>query len=894
MLSCCHTSSGGWLVLSMVYSLGPFRLDGATSVLLRDGQPVRLGARGVAVLHALVAQAPQFVSKDRIVDIAWPGLVVEESNLSVQISAIRRALAVVPGTERWLETLPRRGYRYVGPLSEAAPELPPTNLPELLTSFVGRKVEVAEVQGLLEQVRLLTLVGTGGVGKTRLALRAAERRLHAYADGVWLVELGPLADEQLVAQTLAATLGLKEQAGTPLLQTLTEDLRSKQMLLVLDNAEHLVDACARLASTVLQACGQVAILVTSRERLGVAGEQTYRVPSLSLPEAATESKAAALNSDAVQLFIERALLQLPQFKLTDQNAPALAALCRRLDGIPLALELAAGRLRSMTVEEVLQRLDQCFRLLTGGSRTAPRRQQTLRALIDWSYDLLTVAEQTLLPRLSIFAGGWTLEAAEQVCSGDGIERWEMLDLLTSLADKNLVTTEVRNGTTRYGVLESVRQYASELLAPIVRASLACRHLEQFASLGDPPPVQTTGDWQLKHFAKIEGEHDNLRAALAWAASSGGESAERGLHLAGGLWQFWFRHGHYVEGRRHIGALLATTLEEPTVARARALHGDAGLADRQGDLAAAASQCARSLAIYRALDNRSGVAALLRGSGSVARSQGDYALARTLLEEGLEIERSEGSAQGQALILNELANIQLMQGQHAAARALYEESIVILRDLGILAHMAHPLHNLGLVCAYLNDHATARRLLEESLGLYRASGQPNGVASSLNGLGALYIDTGEAESARVLSAEALALARVHGDQSGIAEAQINLGRVAHCTGDLAQARDLIGQGLRILATLGQRSMLLVAVDHLGDVLLAQRDAKCAVPLWSWADAQRQAMSAARQPSTVTHHEASLAKARAAIADDATFERLLHEGQALTLETILDLVRDDHVA
>ena len=361
------------------------------------------------------------------------------------------------------------------------------------------------LQELLTKTRLLTLTGAGGSGKSRLSLQLAADLLERFPDGAWLVELAPLADPNLVAQTLAGVLNVKEEPGKPILTALSESLKTKHLLLLLDNCEHLLDASAKLADTLIRQCPGVQILASSREALGIAGELTYRVPSLSLPDPKQVQTPESLSLfEAVQLFIERALFQQSTFAVTNANAPALASICQRLDGIPLAIELAAARVRSLSVEDINSKLDQRFRLLTGGSRTALPRQQTLRSLIDWSYDLLSNAEKALLCRLSVFAGGWTLESAESVCSGDVVEDWEVLDLLSSLCDKSLVVSEPSGSSTRYRFLETVRQYARDRLVESGEGeTFRGRHLSHFLALGEEAEPQLRGSEQVIWLDRLE-------------------------------------------------------------------------------------------------------------------------------------------------------------------------------------------------------------------------------------------------------------------------------------------------------------------------------------------------------------------------------------------------------
>ena len=554
-----------------------------------------------------------------------------------------------------------------------------------MTSFIGREKEIEAVKTLLGKTRLLTLAGSGGCGKTRLGLQVAADVLENYPDGAWLIELAPLADPALVPQAVASVLGVREEAGKPLTQTLTAALKPKRLLIVLDNCEHVLSACAVLVDTLIRSCPDVRVLASSREGLGIAGETVYRIPSLSLPDPKqTATLASVTLYEAVRLFVDRAAAALPAFAVTNQNAPALASVCHRLDGIPLAIELAAARVRSLAVEEINARLDNRFRLLTGGSRTALPRQQTLRALIDWSYDLLTPLEKTLLCRLAVFAGGWTLEAAEQVGAGESetgedIEAWAVLDLLTSLADKSLVVAEQEEEHTRYRLLETVRQYARDRLSEsgeslVVRA----RHGDYFVALAEEIMPKLAGSEQAQWLRVLEAEHDNLRQALTEYAEDATEDVraddKKGLRLGAALQRFWMVRGHLSEGRERLRAALEHSGgQEPTKSRAAALNGAGTLAWMQGDYASARVLYEESLTIARELEDKKGIALSLGNLGIVAKEQGDYALARSLYEESLALRRELGDTSGIAFGLNNLGLVVKEQGDYALARVLHEES-----------------------------------------------------------------------------------------------------------------------------------------------------------------------------------------------------------------------------
>jgi predicted ATPase len=433
----------------------------------------------------------------------------------------------------------------------------PNNLPAQLTSFVGRAQECAAVAELLASQRLVTLTGPGGTGKTRLALHVAADRLEQFSNGVWLVELAPLADPLLVPLAVASVLGLREEAGRPLLTVLTDYLRTRTLLLLLDNCEHLLDACAQLAETLLRSCPQLRILASSREALGVAGEAPFRVPPLRTPDPRQLPELEAFAQyEAVRLFTERATSVLSSFRVTSENMAALAHVCSRLDGIPLALELAAARVNVLRVEQIAARLNDRVRLLTGASRSAVPRQQTLRALIDWSYDLLSAPEQQVLRHLAVFAGGWTLGAAETVCAGEGLEQERVLDVLSRLVDKSLVQAErVLGQEARYGLLETIRQYAVERLAASGAAdTIRRRHAAHYLALAEEARRWIGRREQGVWLDRLDLEHDNLRAALGWAL--GGGAAEVGariaLALAGHDWSsFWRLRGHGSEALRWL-------------------------------------------------------------------------------------------------------------------------------------------------------------------------------------------------------------------------------------------------------------------------------------------------------------------------------------------------------
>jgi predicted ATPase/class 3 adenylate cyclase len=612
----------------------------------------------------------------------------------------------------------------------------PNNLPTQLTSFIGREREMADVKRLLAATRLLTLTGAGGAGKTRLALQVAADVLEAYPDGVWLVELAPISDPSLVPQTIASVFGLHDERGRPLPATLADYLRPKRLLLVLDNCEHLIEACAALVDGLLRACPPLRILATSREALGIAGETAWRMPSLSLPDRNQLPSTESLTQyEAVRLFIERAVAAQRSFGVTNQNAPAVAQVCHQLDGIPLAIELAAARVKVLAVEQIAARLDDCFRLLTGGSRTALPRQQTLRAAIDWSFSLLSEAERILLRRLSVFAGGWTLEAAEAVCgdrepdissqgSADAggtptadsrlLTPEDVFDVLSHLVDKSLVLAEEQGGEERYRLLETVRQYAQDRLREAGEAaSVRNWHRDWFLELVERAEPQLQGPEQAVWFERLETEHDNLRAALAWSETNPG-GLEDVLRLAGPMWWFWILRGHVREGRERLARILAQA-PAPTSQRAKVLQGAGYLAFAQGDYDHAQALMEESLVLSRQLGDKRGIAIALAQLGRMAHGQGEYATATTLLEDSQALFEELGSELGLpypvACILGDVARD---QGDDRRARELYEGALTRARGRGDKHAIAYVLRGLAYLLRACNDSGQAEALFKESL------------------------------------------------------------------------------------------------------------------------------------------------------------------------------------
>jgi predicted ATPase/class 3 adenylate cyclase len=595
-------------------------------------------------------------------------------------------------------------------------EATPNNLPQQSTSFVGRERELAEARAALVRTRLLTLFGAGGIGKTRLSLQLAAEVLDDYPDGAWFVELAPIADARIVPQAVASALGVKEEGGRSITDTLVAHLADKTALVVLDNCEHLLDACARIAERLLREAPRVKLLASSREPMRIAGEAVYPVPALAVPDAGARAEDAAVAAYAsVRLFLERASAVLPTFRITDANAATVAAICRHLDGIPLAIELAAARVRAMPLDMIASRLHDRFHLLTGGSRTALPRQQTLRALIDWSHELLSPAERVLFRRLSVFAGGWTLDAADQVCSGEDVARSQVLDLLASLVDKSLVVADLEVG--RYRMLETIREYAAERLRESgEEATLRDRHLDHCLALAETAAPHLYGPEQGAWYSQLDADRDNLRAAHSWCDRAA-EGGSKGLRLVNAIKPYWFSRGLLKLGKHAtIEALDRPGAQARDPQRCHALFAVGQLCSFLGDYGEAIGYLGESLSIARELGDRLRVAATLQPLGLAAVGRGDFAAGRQYLDEALALAKEIGDLSQIAGAANAVAQVHRMEGSLGEAEPLYAEVIAAGRNLRDPYLVAVGLLNLAMVYVARGAHGGARQALQEVLAI----------------------------------------------------------------------------------------------------------------------------------------------------------------------------------
>jgi predicted ATPase/DNA-binding SARP family transcriptional activator len=722
---------------------------------------------------------------------------------------------------------------------------PKNNLPVHLTTFIGREGEQDEIIHLVKRDRLVSLVGTGGIGKSRLSIQAGFALLNDFPNGMWLLELAPLSDPGLVPQTVFTTLGLIEQSGRSILEILTDFLRSKRALLILDNCEHLIQACAQLAQTILHSCPDLHILATSREALGIPGEILYLVPTLTTPDPLHTTLETLPQYEAARLFIERAQSAVASFQLTEENLAAITQICYHLDGIPLAIELAAARVKLLSVEEIAARLDDRFRFLTGGARTALPRHQTLQALIDWSYDLLSESERVLLRRLAVFAGGWTLEAAEQVAGDRGrgevenapaipdLQTMDILDLLTSLVNKSLITAENKPGQeTRYAMLETIRQYASEKLWQAGEGGLLPkRHLAYYVDLAERAEPNLRARDMVLWLDLLEAEHENIRAALEWGLEG---DIEAELRLASALLWFWHIRGHKNEGVEWLERTLSIEAmdqdDQPRTPRrasirGKALNASGSLMVMNHEFRRATARLKESLALFRELGpgGKQGMAyALLRLASEPSAGE----QAKGMLKQSLTLFREIGDKFGTTEALMQLSGV-AQKDDFKQAVLLTEEKLALSREIGDQDGIAGALGNLADLALSRDDYGQAIPLFEESLATFRKVKNLGAISFSLGSFGDVFFWQGNYGQAAKTYEEALAFVQELGYRFHIAFYFYSLGILDWFQGEYSHAIGQVSSSHPIFRDIGHHLMAVSSLHTLGDIALAEGDEEGAV-------------------------------------------------------------------
>ena len=774
--------------------------------------------------------------------------------------------------ERHLKNIlqPERLYQLSVP--DLPSEFPPLNtlesfnhnLPAQLTSFIGREKEIVEIKKLMDAHRIVTLIGSGGAGKTRLGLQVGANCLGQFSNGVWFAELASVTDPVLVSQTLLTIFNLREDAYRAPLETLIDYLRSKTLLLILDNCEHLIEACAQISESLLHACPKLKILASSREALGIAGEVPYRVPSLGIPDSHhLPPFEKLLEVESIRLFIERAVTARPDFELTKDNASLIAQICSRLDGIPLAIELAAARVKVLTAEQIAARLDDRFRLLTGGSRTALPRQQTLRAMIDWSYSLLTEQEKTLFRRLAVFVGGWTLEAAEAVCPDvdeGGILPHDILDLLTRLMDKSLVTMEqVSDGETRYHRLETIRQYSHEkFLETNEVEAIHNWHLNFLVRFVESAEQGLMGRDQLEWGNRMTAEQDNLRAALEWGLSKNPYGA---LRITGAANLFWTAGGYSAEGFRwtqkaleqieKIPAPESVSTEQRLVARAKALRGLTRLYLSLGDNVNAKRVAEESVALYRQSQDRRGLAFALVILAYPLEFLGERVRAEILLQESNTIARAEGDV------------------------------YVICRSLNILARVTIDLHH--------NDEL-AKRYVEEAYRLARDAGLRYQEAQSLEILGFLASDTKDFVEAGLYFKESARVYEEVGATFNVLLEKSNLAHLERRTGNHSSALEIYRETILAFRDIGQTGAVAHQLECFGFIAIEQNHKERALQLLAAANALRKKADTPMRPEEQAYFDEHLEQLRDKM-ELSTFEMSWSKGHTLSMDHAIALALEE---
>ncbi|MEO8666358.1 MAG: tetratricopeptide repeat protein [Ignavibacteria bacterium] len=760
----------------------------------------------------------------------------------------------------------------------------PNNLPVQLTSFIGREKEMSDVKHLLSGTRLLSLIGPGGTGKTRIALQTAAESIDDYENGVWFVELASLTDPSHLPELIMKSIGIKEQQNKTSEETLCDHLKDKEILILLDNCEHLIDPSARISEILLQYSPGLKIIVTSRESLRIDGEQTHSVLPLAFPDPKDNSSPEQLSQyESVRLFIERALAVDQRFRVNNDNAPALAQICFHLDGIPLAIELAAARISVLSPEKINERLSDRFRLLTGGKRTALPRQQTLKALIDWSYDLLSEKEKIFWQRLSVFSGGWTLEAAEEICSDDDLSADDILDLMNELTGKSIII--YAEAKDRYSMLETMRRYGDEKLNNSgEQEKIRTDHLNYFLKTAETARTELFGPKAKEWLDKFESEHSNLRAALTWSLEK--KLFEQGAGLVCALDDYWEARGYGLECGVWLEKFMSNpgSLSPDILARSNRV---AGLIEKyKGNSIRSNEFFESSLKIYRELGDIVAASGVLNSLGVSAYNRGEYNTAEKYLEESLQLSRETGSKKVTSTAINSIGLIALVRLEFDKAKKYFEETVETAKSIGDEFLTGVGLNNLAVVQTFLGDYEEAEKLYYEVLKINKDLGNKIGIARTLSNLGNIIYLRNDLDKAESILNESLALSKEIGQMARILDALSNLGQVALSKGEIDTARSLFTESLNLQKELPDFDMLISGLNGMSAVKLYEGKPGTAARMIGAIQLTFESSGASMETSDRLIFEKTLIEIKKLLGEEKTHAEIT-KGRELSLEDAVEM-------